>query len=80
MTVQDNQRLHHSSRDPSPCRGCTERFYACSGKCPKEARGEYGYDSWKNELKRIEGERRKYIRNFYVRNKTFNEGGDYGKE
>lgn len=78
--VQDNQRLPNIVRDPSPCKDCTERFSACSGKCPKEARGEYGYDSWKDEIKRVKGERRKYIRNFHVRNKTYNEGGNYGQE
>ena len=29
-----------------PCYGCTERFPACSGNCPKDARGEYGYKAW----------------------------------
>lgn len=33
-----------------PCKGCTERFIACSGRCPKDARGEYGYETWKAEL------------------------------
>ena len=35
--------------DPCPCKGCTERFPACSGKCPKDARGEYGYKAWKEQ-------------------------------
>ncbi len=33
-----------------PCLGCTERFIACSARCPKDARGEYGYDAWKADL------------------------------
>ena len=33
----------------SPCKGCTERFTACSGNCPKDARGEYGYKAWKEQ-------------------------------
>ena len=35
----------------NPCHGCTERFTACWGKCPKDARGEYGYDAWKADFK-----------------------------
>ena len=30
----------------SPCNGCTERFTACSDRCPKDERGEYGYAAW----------------------------------
>lgn len=30
-----------------PCYGCTERFTACSDRCPKDARGEYGYKTWR---------------------------------
>ena len=33
--------------DPCPCNGCTERFIACSGRCPIDARGSYGYAAWK---------------------------------
>ena len=33
-----------------PCGNCSERFVACSGNCPKDARGEYGYKAWKAEL------------------------------
>lgn len=28
---------------------CTERFIACSDKCPKDARGEYGHKAWKEQ-------------------------------
>jgi hypothetical protein len=34
-------------REDSPCKGCTERFTACSDRCPKDARGEYGHKAWK---------------------------------
>jgi hypothetical protein len=77
MTVQDNQRLHNSSRDPSPCRGCTERFLACSGKCPKDARGEYGYDAWRTNCKRIKAEKQKYLDRIHVRMKNYNGGNFY---
>lgn len=33
--------------EPCPCNGCTERFTACSDRCPKDARGEYGHKAWK---------------------------------
>ena len=75
--VVDRQRMRNATRDPSPCRDCTERFTACSDKCPKEARGEYGYDSWVAEIKRIKNNRRIYIRMQNVRKKTYNEGLDY---
>ena len=32
-----------------PCKDCTERFLTCSDKCPKDARGEFGYKAWKTE-------------------------------
>lgn len=41
---------------PCPCQGCTERFIACSGRCPKDKRGEYGYKAWRadcEEEKRV---------------------------
>ena len=33
--------------EPCPCNGCTERFLACSDRCPKDARSEFGYKAWK---------------------------------
>lgn len=75
--VVDRQRMRNATRDPSPCRDYTERFTACSGKCPKEARGEYGYDSWKDEINRVKNERRKYINRTNVRKKYYNEGKEY---
>lgn len=36
----------------SPCKDCTERFPACSDKCPKDARGESGYKAWKAEYQK----------------------------
>ena len=35
--------------EPCPCNGCTERFTACSDRCPKDARGEYGYKAWRDK-------------------------------
>lgn len=37
-------------REDSPCHGCTERFLACSDRCPKDKRGEYGHKAWLNRI------------------------------
>ena len=44
----------------SPCNGCTERFLACSDRCPKDARGEFGYKAWKAELRKMKAAEREY--------------------
>ena len=35
----------------SPCKDCPERTIEpnCHDRCPKDARGEYGYGKWKAE-------------------------------
>lgn len=45
-----------------PCNGCTERFTACSDRCPKDARGEYGYKAWKADLRKFQAAEREYKR------------------
>lgn len=60
--MNDNNRLHCGIRDDSPCDGCTERFLACSDKCPKDARGEYGYNAWKEKLREVEEKRKQYYK------------------
>lgn len=40
--------------------GCTERFTACSDRCPKDARGEFGYLAWKAEMQAINDARKAY--------------------
>lgn len=47
-------------RGENPCRDCTERFLACSDRCPKDERGEYGRNAWKSEIDRVNANRRKY--------------------
>lgn len=49
-----------STREPSPCDGCTERFLACSGHCPKDERGDYGYLGWKAKIEEIKKNRKAY--------------------
>lgn len=46
-----------------PCLGCTERFIACSARCPKDARGEYGYKAWTADLET----EKKYLASFQYR-------------
>lgn len=53
--------LSNSLRGVSPCKDCTERFIACQDRCPRDARGEYGYKAWKDEIKRVNQERQKYL-------------------
>ena len=50
----------------APCKGCTERFTACSDRCPKDARGEYGYKAWKAECQKIKDAYNEYKRNRYA--------------
>ena len=44
----------------SPCHNCTERFIACSDKCPKDARGEYGYKAFKAALRKQKAAEKEY--------------------
>lgn len=43
-----------------PCKDCAERFIACSDKCPKDARGEYGYQAWKAEYRKQQAAEKEY--------------------
>lgn len=66
----EHQRLPNVSRNLAPCKDCSERFIACSDKCPKDARGEYGYLAWKaeqNKIKQAEKEYKKSRREDYLR-------------
>lgn len=47
-------------REKPPCFGCEERFTACSDRCPKDERGEFGYKAWKDEIARVKANRRHY--------------------
>jgi Fe-S-cluster-containing dehydrogenase component len=77
--MKNCQRLPNATRDISPCAGCTEKFTACHDRCPKDARGEYGYDAWRAEIKRVKQEKQKYLDRTNVRKKTYT-GGNYGQE
>ncbi len=43
-----------------PCKDCPERFTACSDKCPKDARGEYGYKAWKADYRKQQAAEKEY--------------------
>ena len=49
----------------SPCNGCPERFTACSDRCPKDARGEYGYKAWKADLRKRQAAEKEYNKRRY---------------
>lgn len=66
--MKDECRLSGVMRGVSPCKDCGERFTACWGKCPKDARGEYGYDAWKADAKKVNDTRRTYA---IERHKTY---------
>ena len=54
------EKLMGTVRGVSPCKGCTEREYGvCHDNCPKDVRGEFGYQAWKAEIKRVNEEREK---------------------
>ena len=59
--INENSRLLHNQRGTSPCDGCTERFRACSDRCPKDERGEFGYKAWKAEGERVNRSRKEYM-------------------
>lgn len=58
--IEDPRLLPKQIREEPPCHGCTERFIACSDRCPKDERGEFGYKAWKAELARVKKARRHY--------------------
>lgn len=58
--MEDKKRLCCGIRDKSPCKDCPERFLACSDKCPKDERGEFGYKAWKAKLEEVQAKRKAY--------------------
>ena len=78
--MSDKTPVPKTIRDVPPCKGCTERFTACSDKCPKDARGEYGYTAWKAEHNRVKNARRQHINRLWVREKNHNGGMKYGEK
>ena len=58
--MNEKQRLTGPVRDKPPCGACTEKFDGCHGKCPKDERGEYGYQAFLDRLKQVKAARRAY--------------------
>lgn len=79
MAVKESQRPPRSVRDNSPCAGCTERFLACSDRCPKDERGEFGYMAWKAEIQSVKNAQKAY-NSFYKKRKWVQYGIHYVKE
>ena len=44
----------------APCKDCSERFPACSDKCPKDERGEYGYNAMIADLRKRKAAEKEY--------------------
>ena len=63
-------RLPNIIRGVSPCKDCKERFLACSDKCPIDARGEFGYKAWKQEVDRVKAAKEEYRRYEYRHKRT----------
>lgn len=60
--MMEHQRLPGVIRDECPCKDCSERFIACSDKCPKDERGEYGYKAWKGKINKVKQAEREYLK------------------
>lgn len=59
--MKDESRLPGVMRGVSPCTNCGERHTACHDKCPKDERGEYGYDAWRSDAKKVNDNRKAYV-------------------
>lgn len=58
--MNDRQKIAGPVRDRAPCDGCTERFTACSDRCPKDERGAYGYKAFRKRIDEVNEARRRY--------------------
>ena len=55
-----NKAVRDMRFNDCPCKDCTERFTACSDRCPKDARGEYGHKSWVADYRKQEAAIKEY--------------------
>lgn len=60
--MKEHQKLPGVIRDDCPCNGCSERFRACSDKCPKDERGEYGYKAWRAKIEEVKANKIAYLK------------------
>ena len=54
--------LMNFMNEDSPCKDCPERFPACSANCPKDKRGEYGYDAWTADMRKKKAQYNEYVK------------------
>lgn len=59
----DEKRMPKLIRNETPCKDCVERFIACSDRCPKDQRGEYGYKAWKASIYLVKKVKKNYYEN-----------------
>lgn len=59
--MKEESGIEGTVRGVSPCKDCEERFPACSGRCPKDLRGEYGYNAWKAYIEQVKQARKDYM-------------------
>lgn len=52
--------MRNTIRENAPCKGCAERFTACSDHCPLDARGEFGYKAWMDKRREVDSARKAY--------------------
>lgn len=58
----------------NPCYKCPRKVPACSARCPIEAEGGYGYDSWRDNVKKENMKREEYLKQYnedYLRSEEF---------
>ena len=58
--MKEKQRLCTAIRETSPCKDCTEKFTACHDRCPKDERGEFGYQAWKTMNEEMKQKKKEY--------------------
>lgn len=78
--MQESSKLSGVMRGVAPCKNCAERHEACWDKCPKDLRGEYGYNAWMAEANRVKAEKQRYLDRTSVRKKNYHGGHNHGEE
>ena len=65
--AREPKRPPQTMRNISPCKDCTEKFEACHGRCPKDKRGEYGYNEWLADRDKVKAAREEFIKKISIR-------------
>lgn len=48
--------------EDSPCKDCKRRFPACSGHCPIDEEGGYGYNAWSENVRKKKAQYKEYVK------------------